>query len=190
MRAFIAIDLPQAIKKHLSQLEEKLQTRLSGVKWVEPANIHITLKFLGEIDTQTKTPVSAALNEIAAETAAFPVRISSAGAFPDTKYPRIVWLGASQGNSQAGQIAAKLEESMEKLGFARENREFSCHLTIARVKQGNDKLKLAEGIAEIDRQLSASCLEFTAEKITLFKSTLSAKGPLYEKLHEANLKTS
>ncbi len=187
MRAFIAIDLPVEIKDYLGRIEERLKTSAADVKWVSPANIHLTLKFLGEIDEQKKDSLIRIIESIAKDKDAFSLRLSSAGAFPNIKYPRVVWIGIDKGSVEVLKIAEELEEKIEKIGIPKETREFSSHITIGRVKSGLNRLKLAEGIEEINKELSEKQLELPAGKITLFKSTLSPKGPVYEPLHETSL---
>ncbi|MFA5155843.1 MAG: RNA 2',3'-cyclic phosphodiesterase [Candidatus Omnitrophota bacterium] len=190
MRAFIAIDMPKEVKTRLGRIEEQLKTSGADAKWVEPANIHITLKFLGEIDEKTKESAVAAIKDTAEENAAFSMQLSSAGAFPDIKYPRIVWVGADAGSAETVKIAKSLEERLEKIGIPKEDREFACHITIARVRSGRNRLKLTEGIEKISAELKNECLRLQAGKITLFKSSLSPKGPVYEAVYEASLKTT
>jgi RNA 2',3'-cyclic 3'-phosphodiesterase len=188
MRAFIAIDLPPEIKDYLGRIEERLKASGADVKWVSPANIHLTLKFLGEIDEQKKAALIGIIEDIAKDKTAFSLRLSSAGAFPDIKYPRVIWIGIDEGNAEVLKIAEELEEKIEKIGIPKETREFSSHITIGRVKSGLNRLKLAEGIAGIDQELGGKHLELPVGKITLFKSTLSSKGPAYEPLHETSLR--
>ncbi len=187
MRAFIAIDLPLEIKDHLGRIEEKLKASAADVKWVSPANIHLTLKFLGEIDAQKKASLIRIIEDTAKDKNAFSLRLSSAGAFPNIKYPRVIWIGIDEGSAEVLKIAEELEEKIEKIGIPKETREFSSHITIGRVKSGLHRLKLTEGIEEINKELGEKLLELPAGKITLFKSTLSPKGPAYEPLHETSL---
>lgn len=188
MRAFIAIELPREIKDLLARIQTQLKTAEADVKWAEPANIHLTLKFLGEIDEQKKESIIQIIKDTAEGKNSFSLRLSSAGAFPNTEYPRVLWIGIDEGSSETTKIAEELEEKLEKIGLPKDKKKFSCHITIGRVKSGNNRLKLAGKIKKISAELNEKSLEFKAEKITLFKSTLSSKGPTYEAIHETNLK--
>ena len=190
MRAFIAIDLPKEIKDCLGRIEERLEAGGADVKWVAAANIHLTLKFLGEINEQAKQSVIQTIEDTAKDRNLFSIRLSSAGAFPDIKFPRVIWIGIDNGSAEVIKIAAGLEEKIEKIGIPKETRGFTCHITLGRVKSGLNRLKLAEKIEEINRELNEKPLELLVGKITLFKSTLSPNGPVYEPLHEASLKTT
>jgi len=190
MRAFIAIDLPREIKDYLAAVEEKLKAAAADVKWVKPANIHLTLKFLGEIDEQAKEAVIRVIQDTARDKDPFSLRLSCAGAFPDIRYPRVVWIGTDKGSDETTEIVRALEEKLEKIGIAKETRQFRCHITIGRVKSGVNRLKLAEKIEEADRELAGRQLEIPVTKIILFKSTLSPNGPTYEAVREINLKTA
>jgi RNA 2',3'-cyclic 3'-phosphodiesterase len=190
MRAFIAIDLPQEIKECLGRIEERLKKSGADVKWVAAANIHLTLKFLGEIDEQTKQSLIQAIEDTTKGTNLFSIRLSSAGAFPNTKFPRVIWIGIDNGSAKITEIAAGLEEKIEKIGIPKETRGFTCHITLGRVKSGLNRLKLAEEIETINGQLNEKPLELEVGKITLFKSTLSPNGPAYEPLYERSLETT
>jgi RNA 2',3'-cyclic 3'-phosphodiesterase len=186
MRAFIAIELPKEIKEHLSKIQGKLKASGADVKWVEPANIHLTLKFLGEIDEEVKAKVITALSGIASDRNSFIASISSIGAFPKAQSPRVIWAGLNLGDEQVKEIAKQIDSDLEKIGLAKEDREFSSHITLGRTKSSKNRIelvKLLEGLSET--QLGP--FEFHVSKITFFKSTLTPKGPIYEALHESCL---
>ena len=188
MRAFIAIGLPQEIKDFLSQLQEELKATGADVKWVKPDNIHLTLKFLGEIDDKKLEKIIEIIDEAAKEKDKFQVRISSLGAFPKIDFPRVIWVGIDTPDKDIKQIAESLEEKIAKIGIPKEDRPFSSHITIGRTKSTLNREKLVQGLKN-KVELGGKKLEFYATKITLFKSTLSPKGPIYEALKESNLKT-
>jgi RNA 2',3'-cyclic 3'-phosphodiesterase len=190
MRAFIAIELPQNIKDHISRLQDKLKKSGADVKWVSPSNIHLTLKFLGEIDEKTRDGVCACLVEIAAHTPRYTVKLGSLGAFPGIQSPRIIWIGLSLGHDQTRSIADQLENNLEKYGIDRETRPFSSHITIGRVRSQKNKDDLVRCISGLESSMKENLGEFQAEKITLFKSTLLPQGPIYGIIQETNLKTT
>jgi RNA 2',3'-cyclic 3'-phosphodiesterase len=190
MRTFIAIELPQDIKDAISRLQSKLKATGADVKWVSPSNIHLTLKFLGEIDEKTRDATIEVMQEIASDISTFSIKLGSIGAFPGIRSPRVIWIGLSQGHDQVKTIAQMLENELEACGLAKENREFSSHITIGRIRSLKNKDALAAGISKLGGPVTENPGEFLAGKITLFKSTLTPQGPIYEKLQETNLKTT
>ena len=187
MRAFIAIELPKEIKEALAKLQELLKKTGADVKWVEPQNIHLTLKFLGEINETQFDKIITALTETAQNFAPFDIRISSLGAFPKIIYPRVIWVGVDKGDNESGKIASWLEE---KIGIPKETRDFSSHITIGRVRSPKNKADLIKDMENLKDYFGRINTEFKVTKISLFKSSLSPKGPTYEILKEVNLKTS
>jgi len=189
MRTFIAIELPEEIKSSLGRLQEELKASNADVKWVEPNNIHLTLKFLGEIDDKKLDKVTKIIDGAAKENDKFKVYISSLGAFPKIDYPRVIWVSIDTGDKETKQIAKDLEEGMAKIGIPREDRPFSSHITIGRTRSSLNRENLVRDLKN-KAELGGKKLEFYATKITLFKSTLTPKGPIYEALKESNLKTT
>jgi RNA 2',3'-cyclic 3'-phosphodiesterase len=190
MRTFIAIELPQDIKDAISRMQTGLKASGADVKWVSTSNIHLTLKFLGEIDDKAKDAVCDTIRELAAGAANFTIKLGTIGAFPGIQAPRIIWIGLSQGHEQVKTIAQRLDRALEMIGFPKENREFSSHITIGRVRSMKNKDALARSISGLEASTTNNLGEFSAGKITLLKSTLLPQGPVYEKLHETNLKTT
>ncbi len=189
MRTFIAIELPAEIKDYLSQLQGELKACGADVKWVEPKNIHLTLKFLGEIDDDKLGKITKIIQDATSEKSKFQVRISSLGAFPKIEFPRVIWVGVDSGDKETKQIAKELEEKIARIGIPKEERAFSCHITIGRLKTPLNREKLVQALKD-KTELGGKNLEFEVNKITLFKSTLTPKGPIYEALKETSLKTT
>jgi len=188
MRAFIAIELLPEVKDSLSRLQNQLKESGADVKWVEPQNIHLTLKFLGERDDKKIEKVMQILDEVAKDKNPFQIHVSSLGAFPKTDSPRVIWVGIDKGDYETKTIAKELEEKIAKIGIPKENRPFSSHITIGRTRSPQNREKLVQNLRKLKDSLCGQNLEFAATKITLFKSTLTPKGPIYEVLKEANLK--
>jgi len=189
MRTFIAIELPKNIKDSLSQLQAELKSSNADVKWVAPENIHLTLKFLGEIDDKKSEKIIQIIEEVAKGKNKFQVRISLLGAFPKIGSPRVIWVGIEAGDKETKEIAEELEEKIAKIGVPKEKRPFSSHITIGRLRSPLKREILIKYLKE-KSGLGGKILEFSADKITLFKSTLTPKGPIYEILKETILKTS
>jgi len=186
MRTFIAIALPQEMRDYLACIQAELKKCQADVKWVQPENIHLTLKFLGERDEKKIEKIKEILEETAREKACFSLRLCNIGAFPKIDFPRIIWAGIDAGEKETEALALELEERIAKIGIPKEDKPFSSHITIARIKSPANREGLVQGLKKIP-QIQGK--EFRVEKITLYKSTLTPKGPIYEVLKEANLKT-
>ena len=146
MRTFIAIDLTDEIKDELAQLQARLKYSGADVKWVAKDNIHLTLKFLGEVPDEKIEKVSSELDMAAKETKQFEMTINDIGAFPKLDFPRVVWVGLDKGAAESKELAQKIDERLERLGIQRESRAFSPHITIGRVKSAKNKAALKEKI--------------------------------------------
>jgi len=190
MRTFIAIELPKEVKDVLRELQDQLQSSQADVKWVAAENIHLTLKFLGERDEKKVEEISQILDEVAKENQPYEINLISLGTFPDTDHPRVVWAGIDQGDAQTRKIAQALEEKIAKVEIPKEDREFSSHITIGRVKSNINREKLIQGLDNSKGYLAGKNLLFLATQLLLFKSTLTSKGPVYEILKTANLTKS
>ncbi|MDD2752774.1 MAG: RNA 2',3'-cyclic phosphodiesterase [Candidatus Omnitrophica bacterium] len=189
MRTFVAIELPKEIKAEVSKLQDQLKKSGADVKWVTPENIHLTLKFLGDRDEKKVEQIKQILQEVAKENPAFEVSLDSLGTFPNANYPRVVWTGIAQGDTETKKIAQELEEKIAKIGIPKEDREFSSHITIGRVKSNLNREKLIQELSNAENYLAGKKLKFSVDAITLFKSTLTPQGPLYEILKTENLIT-
>jgi len=188
MRAFIAIDLPTEIKNNLSKIQDKLKTTLPKVSWVKPINLHLTLKFLGEISPKQLNDIRQVTTEIAKDTSSFKIELETLGVFPNTHSARIIWVGANQLPSELKILVDRIETIIAKLGKPKEERPFSAHITIARIKSNIDSSILENQINKINSEINCQDLGFNARGITLFESTLSPQGPAYTVVEEANFK--
>ncbi|MCX5668276.1 MAG: RNA 2',3'-cyclic phosphodiesterase [Candidatus Omnitrophica bacterium] len=187
MRTFIAIELSAEIKDSLAQIQSHLKYSGADVKWVEKDNIHLTLKFLGEISEEKLQQVIAALEIITRVIKPFEISIKDIGAFPNINYPRVIWVGLDKGTDESKSLAEKIVEELLKIGFQKEPRPFAPHLTIGRVRSPKNKEALKEKLQNY--QLSAINYQLVSP-IILFQSTLTPKGPTYTKLHETSLNGS
>ena len=189
MRAFIAVEVSAEIKAVLGRIEEHLKYAGADVKWVKPEIIHLTLKFLGEIPEQKAEEVAKALDGIASATKPFDLTLKDIGAFPKIEFPRVVWAGLDKGAAECAGLAAKVEEAMSGLGFAKEDRPFSSHLTIGRVRSSLNRAKLKEKMASAAANFKLSeVIPYRVASIILFQSKLTPQGSIYTKLHEAQFR--
>ena len=158
----------------LAGAQQKLARCPAKVKWVAPENIHLTLKFLGDVDEPTAAGVGAAM-AAASGGGPFTFAVEGLGAFPPRGRPRVVWAGVTDGAAAASQLQAKLETGLRPLGFKKE-RSFVPHLTIGRVKSPKGAPDLAVMIEQLAGTTFGSC---TASEIVLFESTLTPQGAIY-----------
>ncbi|MCQ9206380.1 MAG: RNA 2',3'-cyclic phosphodiesterase [Omnitrophica bacterium] len=183
MRTFVALELSDAVRAELERLQGKLGQVDADVKWVAPRNIHLTLKFLGDVEEGRIDEIKNALTRISSGEKAFEISLFRPGAFPGLDRPRVLWVGIDKGCAQVEKIASSAEEELEKIGFPKEKRPMSAHLTLGRVKSGKNKDALKEKILSLEVRPVTSQINH----ITLFQSTLTPKGPIYSVLHKATL---
>ncbi|MCM8790838.1 MAG: RNA 2',3'-cyclic phosphodiesterase [Candidatus Omnitrophica bacterium] len=188
MRTFIAIEVSDEIKKILGQIESHLKYSGADVKWVRPEIIHVTMKFLGEVSETKVSEVKSALDAVAASTKKFDITLKDIGAFPKIDYPRVIWVGLGKGVGEALELASSIDEALSKIGFAKEDRPFSPHLTIGRVRSSVNRSKLKEKMASVEANFNLSAVpSHRVESVVLFQSTLTSQGSIYTKLHESYL---
>jgi 2'-5' RNA ligase len=186
MRTFIAIELDTTVKDKLSAIQKELNNTGADIRLVEKNNIHITLRFLGEINENKLSIIKEILDNTAAEETAFEISINSVGAFANLASIRVVWVGIEKCKERLIAIADKLNALLERNNFGKPDKEFLPHITIARTRSSLNKFRLQECIA----RNTVLDLKQTIRGIVLFKSTLTGKGSIYEKLYEVNFKNN
>ncbi|MBI2856518.1 MAG: RNA 2',3'-cyclic phosphodiesterase [Chloroflexi bacterium] len=191
IRAFVAIELPADIRAELERVTQEIQNaRVSGVRWVRPEGIHLTLKFLGNIPGESVGPVSQALGRCAATRAPFELHLGNLGAFPNPRAPRVIWIGLEGALEALLDLQRAVEDELEGLEFPRERRDFSPHLTLGRVREGippAQKKRLGEMIADAHLDIQGQML---VAELSLMRSTLMPSGAVYARLHSAPLGSS
>jgi len=183
IRCFIAIELPPEIRAQLGILEARLKTgRNSFAKWVNPENIHLTLKFLGNVSS-TKVPEVIEATSTASEgKSPFNLQLGSLGAFPNWQRPRVVWVGMGGDTAKLASLQQDLETALAPLGFPPESRSFSPHLTLARIREGasaEERQRFAEH-ARATRPDPPLLFEVAA--LVLMRSQLTPSGAIYSRL--------
>jgi 2'-5' RNA ligase len=176
LRTFIAVELPEKFIPGIERIESMLNT--PGIKLVEPAQVHITLKFLGNISEDNLEPIASALSQVNCKP--FEARIKGVGVFPKPAYIRVIWLGA-EGNFES--LHSEVERVLAPFNFEKDDR-FSAHATLARVKALKEKAALLEKIKKLE---DIDLGTMNVDSITLKNSTLTPKGPIYETLREVKL---
>ena len=183
MRLFIGVDLEPPARAAAAAVSDQLRTELQRVdpdftaRWIPPANLHITLWFLGEVADDPAEAVMAALRRPLPDSS-FPLVLRGCGAFPRSGPPRVLWVGVSRGADEMQGLYGGLADRLVPLGFSREQRPYAPHLTLARVKESG------RGTARAIRQLlagtPADCGTSAVTAVTLFRSRLSPRGAAYE----------
>lgn len=174
VRTFLAIELPRKIIEALEARQGTWKSRCPGIKWVKPCNMHITLKFLGEIPPGKVQAVIGASSACCSAHAAFSLELRGKGAFPGPARPRVLWIGVRGDLQAAGRLYSDLEARLEHLGFPREKRPFRPHVTVARVR-GDAPRGLMKDFLKGDLSLGP----VPVEEVVVFQSRLSPAGPLY-----------
>jgi len=185
IRSFIAIEVPQALKSRMDELQRELRRTNADVKWVRPEGIHLTLKFLGSIRQEDVERISQSIAPAIAGWEPFEVRVQGMGCFPNPRNPRVVWLGMEWGKEILTSLQEAVERKMAEMSFPREDRPFSPHLTLGRVRSPRGKGELAQAI-EKHRETDVGA--FQVRKIFLFRSELRPSGAIYTKLREFPLR--
>jgi 2'-5' RNA ligase len=183
MRTFIAIELPERIKKKIEEVQAPLRKTNTFVSWVKPENIHVTLKFLGEVPEDKINEIFLATEKALEGTRKFTMSLKGMGAFPDSRRPRVIWLGAGSGEKELSFLANRVVEEMEKIGFPKEDRKFSAHFTIGRVKSPKNIEKLMELVKSSDFQTE----DIEVNEVVVMKSQLHPAGAIYTPLKKIPL---
>ncbi len=171
--------LPSPLQRRLEEAAAPLRAVASGVSWVSTANYHLTLKFLGDIEERRAAEVAAALAAGVAGLEPFDLAIGGLGAFPTATRPRVIWAGVGAGAPALAALADAVEERLVLLGFAREARGFSAHVTLGRVREPRPHPALAEALA---RAVSVELGSARVDRVMLMQSRLSPRGAEYTEL--------
>ncbi len=180
IRTFLAFDLENPdVKNKLTQAQALAAQTGADLKLVEPENIHITVRFLGDIQPSMVDKIHEEMKQV--QFLPFNARISGLGVFPDLRFPRVLWAGITEGADQLRSVFSQIEPRLRALGFAPDSKGFSPHLTIARVRSSRNKAQLAEFVKKNTKldfgTVNAQCLR-------LKRSELKPTGPVYSTLRE------
>lgn len=187
LRVFCAIELPAEVRaraaEHIARLREAVpEVRAS---WERTEKLHITLKFLGEIAPGSLEALSSAASNATRDTHPFILTLASAGAFPPRGNPRILWLGIADHSGALARLQNSLEAECASAGFAREERSFHPHLTLARIRAPQG----ARRLAQVHRETGFEAIEFAVTALVVLQSELGAGGSRYTEISRHNLKT-
>ncbi len=184
LRAFIAVPIPDAVTEFLQQVQSRLKSQRMNIRWVAPGNIHLTLKFLGDIHPLRVTEITARMDAAALTMRPFSLNACGAGVFPNHRRARVWWVGLDGEIDRLRKLQANLEASLAAVGFDKEDRVFRAHLTIGRTRRRIHAETVGAALAPL--QDIASDL-FRVDRIMLYQSILKPAGAEYCRLHTAHL---
>ena len=202
IRAFLAVELSQELRAEVALVQQEVKDKIEPgmnrnrhISWVPPAKMHLTIKFLGDMDEQLLDPLLRVVEQAVGSKPSVSVPLERLGAFPGPHCPRVFWVGPSENWEQGVEgkrvieIHGEIEQACESLGFLREAKPFSPHLTLARVKMGAQHVGVALAkIGVLDQPLSVGSL--VVESVVLVKSELKPTGSIYTRLWAAPLRDS
>jgi 2'-5' RNA ligase len=180
IRSFVAIELPEEAKKGLARLRRELERdEHRFVKWVEPGGIHITLKFLGNIPSERVTEITEAIRKAVQGISPFHLEISGLGAFPSLKQARVLWVGVGGEVDKLSTLQQNIDSALAALGFAKEERPFVPHLTLARIREGASPPERRSFGELVGSTTFEDKYPVKVEAIRLMRSQLTPAGAIY-----------
>lgn len=190
IRSFIAIELPEEVKSGLHRLQAELKLpQYAFVKWVTPEGIHLTLKFLGNISPQKVAEITRVMEQASQGVSPFQLQITDVGAFPNMRQPRVLWLGIRGDIDKLVAWQQRIDNGLVPLGFAKETRPFTPHLTLARLRENcspGDRRDLGELVMKTPVEFNYA---LAVNSLNLMKSQLLPGGAVYSRLAEVKLKS-
>jgi len=187
MRCFVAIELPENVRNRLLDLQGKMQSLGRAVRWTRPEQLHLTVKFLGEVPDARVPEVCEAAREIAGKYSPFDLELAGTGCFPPRGQVRIIWAGVAQPPTALLDCQRDCEQAFSAMGFERENRAYSPHLTVGRVNDFAASNRIREALRQYE---TFSAGRFTAKELTVFQSDLRPTGAVYTPLAQAPFKVA
>ena len=185
IRCFVAIEVPQPIQALLKNVQTHLQSEIRKASWTKSGNFHLTLKFLGDVRSETIEGVSERIQSVAAAQAPFSMEFGGIGAFPNLYRPRVIWIGVKRGASIVSRLAKSVNLELKPLGFAIDNR-FHPHLTLARVRAPVNLESLKNVLRQYDTIAGTA---MNVREITLMRSELRPNGAIYTPLNLCHFST-
>src|SRR3972149_5444057 len=180
IRAFVAVNLDPSLKEALARVMERLKATRADVGWVNPENLHRTLKFLGQVEETRLEAIAEAVASAARGCGSFRFVLGGLGAFPQPRAARVVWVGVPEGADSLAGLQGRLEAELEPLGFPREERPFMAHLTLGRVRGPGRREQLAAALISAPVEPLG---EVVLDRIEMMKRDLRREGPRYSILH-------
>ncbi len=188
IRSFIAIELPTTVRSGLSRLQGEMKTGgHASVKWENPENIHLTLKFLGSLPVDKIEAITVAMDDAARGIPPFRLEVRGLGVFPNLRRVRVVWVGISGELARLSQLQKRIESHLTPFGFATEARPFAPHLTLARVREQASADELLSFGRLIAGTGFAAAYSFDVDAVNLMKSQLTRTGAIYSRINSVRL---
>jgi 2'-5' RNA ligase len=188
IRSFIAIELPPEVIQALTGLQEKLKAGGRQVKWVEPGNIHLTLQFLGNIDTVITGKITTAIEHAVSGVHPFPIEVGGLGVFPNIQRVQIIWVGLTGEIEKLAYLQQSIGENLQPLGFTPETRPFTPHLTLGRVRDYCRPEERAALGKLVEKAVLNTKYKVNVSSVNLMKSQLTREGPIYSIISSVILK--
>jgi RNA 2',3'-cyclic 3'-phosphodiesterase len=185
VRTFIAVEISSEVRIRAGRLIARLAAAGADVRWVKPEHMHLTLKFLGDVDLREMPDVCAAVARAVSPLPPFNLRIAGTGAFPNATNPRTVWLGADEGVEEIAELEERIGVALADLGFRREQRRFRPHLTIGRVRHADQGMNELAQVLEEHKDYLAGVID--VDEVVTLSSELDRSGPTHEPLATAAL---
>lgn len=186
VRTFVAVEVPAEVRDRMRKLVDELRVTDAKVKWSDTKDLHWTLKFLGDVDLREVPDVCEAVTQAVADLTSFDIVARGAGAFPDLRRPRTVWIGTGEGSDEMVELHDRIERALAKLGYRAEGRRFRPHVTLGRVRNSPHGLRELADLIQKNADYEAGIS--TVFEVVVFSSELGPKGPTYEPLGHAELK--
>jgi len=186
IRAFVAVKIPSEIRHGLAEIRRQLKRTGADARWVKPDNVHLTLRFLGnDVPSRIVDAIGGSLHDRLKSVQPFRITVGGLGAFPNVTKPRVVWLGIEPTDGPLLELREAVEDAVEEVGWAREDRPFAPHLTLGRIKSqssiGNLRRLLEKGTSDLIGRM-------VVDAVALIRSELTPSGPVYETLTAVPLK--
>jgi len=186
-RAFVAIELPEKIKRDIRKLQLAFASNGLDIRWVKAVNMHLTIKFLGDIEPPDVEAVGRVLSKTAASCPIFNLVPRGVGVFPNIRRPGIIWTGIAGQTDALGAVHKSVNGGLNDIGFEADKRPYRGHLTLGRIKTRMNQSRLVTALRTHQGFVSET---FPVERLVMFKSELHPAGPVYTKLYEISLGTS
>ena len=185
VRTFIAIEIPEDLKKEMAEIQRRLKDTSVDAGWTRPEGIHLTLKFLGEVPEAKVRDIIDGLQRAAEGIGPFRLEVGGVGTFPNPKNARVVWVGVSGEVEKLSRLQSSVEETISGIGFERDKRAFTPHLTLGRIKYLRSRDTWLKALDEVkDTRLSG----FDVAAVSLMKSELKPSGAIYTEMGKIELK--
>ncbi len=179
IRTFVAVLIAEDLKQKIAEVQGEVKKLAPDVKWVAPENLHVTLKFLGDVREDEIASLSAVVEDAVRGYPTFELSVSGLGAFPSPARARVVWVGIQNGAEKLIELASVVDDALAGAGFEKESKAFKSHITIGRVKTERNLDKLAKAVEEVD---ASSLGTQQVKSVVIMQSELMREGPIYSPL--------